>query len=297
MDVARQILRQPLARFGGDANESAIRSSLRRWERARARDPLHDAHVNALWSVWPKGVPKRMLRCPACHQVKRPWEWKREKSGHKAKHCGCRSGLVVVFPCERCGATVRRAIAGVKKRWCASCGPVMARSARLARKQRMREARWASGATRRRPTLHDAHVKAWHRSMRVLHDAHVRLWRSSDARVAKWRHAHDVNYMLNQRLRVQIRKALKGMKAGRTWESIVGYSLHDLHAHLKRQLRRGESMEDFFNGRLHIDHIVPKSAFDMSNPEEVKACWALTNLMPLRARQNMRKSSKRIHLV
>jgi 5-methylcytosine-specific restriction endonuclease McrA len=45
----------------------------------------------------------------------------------------------------------------------------------------------------------------------------------------------------------------------------------------------------------HIDHIIPISSFSFSSPEdpEFKAAWALTNLRPLWAAQNISKGAKR----
>jgi len=46
-------------------------------------------------------------------------------------------------------------------------------------------------------------------------------------------------------------------------------------------------------GDWHIDHIVPLSRFKVSGPDdpELRRAWALTNLRPLWAKDNMRKSA------
>jgi hypothetical protein len=147
---------------------------------------------------------------------------------------------------------------------------------------------------------YDAHVKTFYAHQKLknaLHDGHVLNWKSDKGRIRKWRSNHDPKYVINIRMRVAIRKALDGLKAGRRWESIVGYSAHQLHDHLQRQLPRGYTMRDFFNGRLHIDHIIPKSSFDVVNEAELRACWALPNLRPLPAAENLAKHTKRTHLL
>lgn len=113
----------------------------------------------------------------------------------------------------------------------------------------------------------------------------------------RFKMATDPCFRINIRMRVAIGKALKGKKDGRKWELLVGYTSKDLEAHLERQLPRGCAMRDFASGKLHIDHIIPKSMFDVTKPEELRACWALTNLRPLRAKANLKKGSKRVTLL
>ena len=42
----------------------------------------------------------------------------------------------------------------------------------------------------------------------------------------------------------------------------------------------------------HIDHIIPCRAFDLSRVDEIKRCFHYTNLQPLCAIENMRKSGR-----
>jgi hypothetical protein len=93
-------------------------------------------------------------------------------------------------------------------------------------------------------------------------------------------------------MRVAVRKALKGGKVGRRWERLVGYDITTLAKHLQRQLPRGYTMDDFFGGGLHIDHIIPKSSFDVTDEAELRACWCLSNLRPLPAHRNRSKGKK-----
>lgn len=97
--------------------------------------------------------------------------------------------------------------------------------------------------------------------------------------------------------RVAIRKALRGQKAGRRWETLVGYTLADLTKHLERQMPKGYSLADIGSGRIHIDHIVPKIGYDVTKPEELRAAWCLSNLRPLTAAENHRKGARREFLL
>jgi hypothetical protein len=41
-----------------------------------------------------------------------------------------------------------------------------------------------------------------------------------------------------------------------------------------------------------VDHIIPVSSFDLSDPEQVKVCFHYTNLQPLFVEENQAKSNK-----
>lgn len=85
---------------------------------------------------------------------------------------------------------------------------------------------------------------------------------------------------------------IKGNKNGSKWESFVGYSLTDLKKHLESLFKDGMSWNNI--GLWHIDHIIPRSAFNFSHPDDLgfKICWSLSNLQPLWAEENLRKSNK-----
>jgi len=72
----------------------------------------------------------------------------------------------------------------------------------------------------------------------------------------------------------------------------VGYSIDELRIHLERQFTKGMNWEVFNQGKIHIDHILPQASFDLSNPDEWRSCWALPNLRPMWAKQNVAKRAK-----
>jgi len=94
-----------------------------------------------------------------------------------------------------------------------------------------------------------------------------------------------------------IRMSLKGRKLGRRWESLVGYTLAQLRTHLERQFRRRMTWENA--GEWHIDHILPLASFSFSSADDpdFRAAWALHNLRPLWAGENMSKGAKRLTLL
>lgn len=99
---------------------------------------------------------------------------------------------------------------------------------------------------------------------------------------------------LNHRISVAIQISIKKNKKGRNWESIVGYTLDDLRKCLETQFTQGMSWNEFLKGNIHIDHKTPQSVFNFTKPEheDFKRCWALSNLQPMWAKENMSKGAK-----
>ncbi len=86
--------------------------------------------------------------------------------------------------------------------------------------------------------------------------------------------------------------ALKNNKNGRHWEDVVGYALNDLMKHLEKQFQEGMTWDNY--GEWHVDHKIPLSVFNYTKTEhdDFKRCWALKNLQPLWAKDNISKGAK-----
>ncbi len=80
-----------------------------------------------------------------------------------------------------------------------------------------------------------------------------------------------------------------GTKAAST-SILLGCSIEFLRVHLESGFKPGMSWDNY--GDWHIDHVRPCKAFDLAVPEQQKACFHWTNLQPLWAEENMRKSGK-----
>lgn len=102
---------------------------------------------------------------------------------------------------------------------------------------------------------------------------------------------------LHKAMRWRLWSSLVGRNSGRRTFEILGYSLDELRAHLERQFTKGMSWDNY--GEWHVDHIVPLAEFgglEIESPEFRRA-WALTNLRPLWAQENLRKKDKRLTLL
>ena len=110
----------------------------------------------------------------------------------------------------------------------------------------------------------------------------------------KNRYKTNCKFNLNNKMRRMIGLSLKGNKAGRHWESLVGYTLNDLIKRLKKTMPEGYIWNDYLNGKLHIDHIIPIAVFHFDKAEnpDFQKCWSLKNLRLLPAKENISKGAK-----
>ena len=100
----------------------------------------------------------------------------------------------------------------------------------------------------------------------------------------------DARNRILSNLRGRLRSALfnqSAKKANRTIE-LIGCSQTFLIAHLEKQFTEGMLWANY--GKWHVDHIMPCSKFDLTDPEQQKLCFHYSNLQPLWAEDNLSKN-------
>jgi len=104
----------------------------------------------------------------------------------------------------------------------------------------------------------------------------------------------DIAFALKNRMRSLIYSSLRGNKNGHSLQELTGYTVEDLRQHIGKQFKDGMSWRRFLDGEIHIDHKIPVSVFNFSSPKHIdfKRCWALSNLQPLWAADNISKYDK-----
>lgn len=138
-------------------------------------------------------------------------------------------------------------------------------------RKRKQAAEWAA----RNPDRKRENLRNWHRERRKASPA----------------------YRVRAALSAYLYFCLRGGKSGRRVEELLGYTVDDLRSHLERQFAKGMTWHNY--GEWHIDHIIPVSSFDFRSADDsaVRQCWALANLRPLWAEDNIRKGNQRLHLL
>lgn len=131
-----------------------------------------------------------------------------------------------------------------------------------------------------------------------------KLWRDSNQeRVSEHERRKNAKrrlltkHVVASRMRGRMYDALRrtgGSKDGKSWREYVPYGVDDLVSHLKRTMPAGYCWDDLLSGKLHVDHIIPVSAFNFTSPEDIdfQKCWTLKNLRLLPALENVRKGAK-----
>jgi hypothetical protein len=209
--------------------------------------------------------------CKACHLVLygRP-RIARVKLAERERRLGGETGKAVVCwlekPCKKCGEVLplhrfaRRAqyFDGHEQR-CRKCSRVSAAHAST-----------YGRAYRQRPESKEAHRLK------------VRLQRQS------------VPGRLNHTMSRGIWQSLRKAKAskGASWSALVSYTVEQLREHLEARFVEGMGWSNY--GRWHIDHIRPLASFSLAGPadKQFTEAWALSNLQPLWARDNIRKGAR-----
>lgn len=135
------------------------------------------------------------------------------------------------------------------------------------------------------------HCKEYHKQWLKTNTEHRKKWYNE---YEKNKYKTDLKFNLNSRMSRAIRSSLKNSKDGRSWESLVNYTLKDLIKYLQKTIPEGYSWRDFLEGKLQIDHKIPISVFNFTKPEHIdfQRCWTLKNLQLLPAEENLKKSDK-----
>ena len=106
------------------------------------------------------------------------------------------------------------------------------------------------------------------------------------------RRANCPSFKLLSNIRSRVGKVISGINKSSSTLEMLGCSIDELRKHLESQFTSGMSWDNYGLYGWHVDHILPCASFDMLDPEQQRQCFHYTNLQPLWAEDNLRKSDK-----
>lgn len=101
----------------------------------------------------------------------------------------------------------------------------------------------------------------------------------------KKHYSNNINFRIAKVLRSRLYYAVKNT----SHINNLGCSIEELKAHLEAQFEPGMSWDNY--GDWHIDHTRPLSRFNLQDPKHVKIVCNYSNLQPLWAEDNRKKSN------
>ena len=126
--------------------------------------------------------------------------------------------------------------------------------------------------------------KNYYKENKSKYRKRAREWQSENRKTEKGR-------ILNT-MRVRLNRVTKGLEGIESTKSLIGCTFEEFKEHIESQFQPGMSWENYGLFGWHIDHIKPVSLFNMEDSEERKECFHYSNLQPLWAEQNLKKSNK-----
>lgn len=107
------------------------------------------------------------------------------------------------------------------------------------------------------------------------------------------RYNTDIKFRLTRVIRSRLKSAVKNNNKSGSAIKSLGCSISEFKEYMESKFKPGMSWNNWALDGWHIDHIVPLSSFDLSQPEELAKACHYTNLQPLWASENIRKGGSR----
>jgi hypothetical protein len=109
--------------------------------------------------------------------------------------------------------------------------------------------------------------------------------------------ASNLDKLVYERLRLHLKKQRRTYRSTSfsftvaNFAHITGYRPSELRSHLHEKMPVGKTWADVVAGSLHIEHVIPAAAFDLTTVGGVRRCYALANLTLLPATENAVKGA------
>lgn len=111
----------------------------------------------------------------------------------------------------------------------------------------------------------------------------------------KERYHTDITYKIACKLRSRLRKAIFSTYMAGYAVNYLGCSIEEFKVYLESKFQPGMDWSNYGLYGWHIDHIISLSSFDLTDKEQLLRACHYSNLQPLWAKDNLKKSSKIEH--
>jgi hypothetical protein len=152
-------------------------------------------------------------------------------------------------------------------------------------KSKERAARWVKV----NPEKRAAYTEANREKFRAYHVVHNQERREERNEYAAERRRADPAYAMVIRLRARVHQVLRGRQKAASTMELLGCTRAEFLAHIESRFQPGMTWEN--RSLWHIDHILPCASFDLLDTEQQRICFHYTNLQPLWANDNLKKSA------
>lgn len=144
----------------------------------------------------------------------------------------------------------------------------------------------------------NTYCKIWRKKNPEYHREYNKKWSSKNrerinlkvAERCNKAYKENINYRLITILRKRLLIALKHNQKRGSAVKDLGCTIEEFKVYLESKFQPGMNWSN--QGKWHIDHIIPLSKVDLTNYEEFKKATNYTNLQPLWAIDNIKKSNK-----
>jgi hypothetical protein len=137
------------------------------------------------------------------------------------------------------------------------------------------------------PEKRRAAGRKWRSENAEYSRARVRAWFAAHPDYVTSRYKNDTQFRLASMLRARLSSAIRNKQKTGSAVRDLGCSIKELMLHIEAKFDSGMTWEN--QGKWHLDHIIPLSAFDLSVREQFLSACHYTNLQPLWAEDNLRK--------
>jgi hypothetical protein len=136
---------------------------------------------------------------------------------------------------------------------------------------------------RQNPEIKGSYDRQYHRRNKDKNRERRRSYQRSYRSIPEKRLVHN--------LRNRLSKFIRRSSGRESTEVLLGCSFEEFKTFIEVQFTAGMTWENY-GPYWHIDHVMPIVAFNLTDPEQIRRCFHFSNLRPLRARDNLRKSRR-----